>query len=83
MPNLVAKTILAMDARWQGKDSFISMGPAKKINESSLFRDVIQTPYVDPSFEVIVQRIERYPFSMNMKTLNITKFSELLTYETL
>lgn len=78
---LASKTILAMNAEWQGKDSFISMGPAKKISESSRYYGVIQTPYANPTFEDIVQRINRYALARTMKSLIISEFSALSNYE--
>lgn len=81
MPKLAQKTILAMDSRWQGHDSFISMGPAKKINEVSRFHGIIQTPYENPAFADIVKRVKRIEFSKTKKSLAIGAFSDASTYE--
>jgi len=80
-PKLAAKTVLALDAYWQGSDSFISMGPAKKINEASRFFGIIQTPYAAPVFSDIVQRLKRIDLSKNRKTLTLGAFKNLTTYE--
>jgi hypothetical protein len=78
---LASNTILAMDAHWQGKDSFISMGPARKIGAVSRFDPVIQTPYKQPAFEDIASRVLRFPFSKTMKQLAVDTFRALSTYE--
>jgi predicted Rossmann-fold nucleotide-binding protein len=60
---LVNKIVLSLDAQYQGGDSFISLGPAKKIGAKSKFHPIIQTNYAAPDFEAITRRIERFPFS--------------------
>lgn len=78
---LASKTILAMDLKYQSKDSFISLGPAKKINKSSQFQGTIQMSYESPTFSDIISRIQVFPLRKNKKTLQITKFSAISNYE--
>ena len=78
---LAEKTILALDLKWQGHDSFISMGPARKFNILSRFHGIIQTSYSDPNFDDIVKRLNRISLSKNRKNLEISKFSNLSNYE--
>ncbi len=75
------KTVLAMDLRWQGKDSFISMGPARQFNDRSNFSGAMQIPYATPDFEPIVERLKRYGFEKNRKELNLGVFSDLSAYD--
>ena len=79
--DLASKTILALDSKWQGHDSFISMGPATKVGKVSIFSDVMQISYADPTFCHIVNRIKRVGFPTNRKALNIESFGRLSNYE--
>lgn len=81
LPQLARKTILAMDSEFQSKDSFISLGPAVKINSASIFNPSIQIKYKEPLFDDIVQRIRRFPMQKRRKALQLKKFKELSSYE--
>lgn len=81
LPTLAKKTILVLDSDFQGGDSFISLGPAKKIAETSLFQPVLQMSYKEPDFGLVASRIKRFPLSKTMKQLNWNKVSELTDFE--
>lgn len=76
-----SKTLLALDIRWQGSDSFISMGPARRFNDRSRFAGVMQVAYAAPDFPQIVERLKRYGFERNRKELNLGTFADLSTYD--
>jgi hypothetical protein len=77
---LYKKTVLVLDEKYQGKDSFLSMGPAKKISEKSIYNPVVQLNYEKPDFGHVRERIERVKVSKYRKTLDIKEFSELSSY---
>ena len=81
LPQLAKKTILVLDSDYQGGDSFISLGPAKKIGETSLFQPVLQMSYKAPNFDLVVSRVRRFPLSKTMKQLKWTKLSDLEDFE--
>lgn len=81
VPTLAAKTILAMDASRQRSDSFISLGPAKKIQETSRFHPNIQIDYANPDFGLIAERIRRYPLNRRKKSFNVNKFTAMSEFE--
>lgn len=81
VPSLAGGIILALDVRWQGQDSFISMGPAKKIAAKSIFQPNIQIDYRNPTFSDIVTRSRSRGVAKNKKVLKIEKFSEQSVYE--
>lgn len=83
VPELVKKTLLVLDARRQGNDSFLSMGPAKKFNSYSHFAGTLQLDYSNPDFAQIVGRIGRFPFHKNRKNLLTAKFNDHNPYEIL
>lgn len=56
---LAKRSILVSDLKYQRDDSFISMGPAKKIGSLSLFQPIIQLDYAAPDFDVVTERIKR------------------------
>lgn len=81
-PELAQKILLAIDAQRQRNDSFISLGPAKKIHDASIFQPNIQFDYANPDFTVISTRIiERSPLNKTRKQFNIDVFSNLSTFE--
>lgn len=80
--NLAKKIILVMDSGRQKDDSFISLGPAKKINEVSIYQPLIQMDYNNPSFDMIISRIDsRNGLSKNRKLLKWTELSHLSDFE--
>lgn len=78
---LAAKTIIALDAKWQDSDSFISLGPVRKFNTLSNFSAAMQIPYAAPDFDAIIKRINRIHSSATWKSLKLTKFKDLSKYE--
>lgn len=78
---LASKCILSLDFRRQRDDSFISMGPAKKISEKSRFYPLIQMDYENPDFSVVCERIRRIDRYKNKKTLTINDFSSLSAFD--
>ena len=81
VPNLAEKCILVMDLNWQKSDSFLSLGPAKKIAEHSYFHPNINLDYTNPEFEDIVSRIRTRRTLKIKKHLSLDIFSELSPYE--
>ena len=80
VPDLAKKTVLALDAKYQSKDSFISMGPAKKIANKSLYFPTLQISYEKPNFEEVVARIVRHSLHRNRVQLQITKYEEISSF---
>lgn len=80
---LSSKTILALDAARQLNDSFINMGPAKKIADNSVFQPNIQIDYANPPFNYITTRIKSRGTSTNKKLFIVQKFTEHSAYEQL
>jgi hypothetical protein len=78
---LYSKTILVLDSRRQKYDSFISLGPAKLINEGSNYHPNIQMNYSRPKFDVISERITRYKPQKTKKSLEIDIFNDLDNFE--
>lgn len=82
IPRLAKKIILAIDVNRQKSDSFISLGPAVKIANDSLFRPNIQFNYDIPDFSLISQRIiERAPLHKTKKSFKISKFSDTNSFD--
>lgn len=80
VPNLAKKTVLALDAQYQSKDSFISMGPAKRIGGISIYYPTLQISYKTPNFDEVVSRIKRHSLHKNRVQLHITKHDEISSY---
>lgn len=78
---LSKKTILALDADQQRDDSFISLGPAKRIAEDSLFHPNIQISYAKPKFDDIIERVNRIAITTRKKYLKFENFNTLSNYE--
>lgn len=79
---LAQKIILAIDGKRQRNDSFISLGPAKKIHDASIFQPNIQFDYDAPDFSVIATRIcERSPLSKYRCSFEVKSFAETTTFE--
>jgi len=79
--DLAAKSLLVMDSYYQNKDSFISMGPAKKIEKKTLFYPVVQMSYSNPNFEDLLDRIRKRKRGEYKKKLSWSLLSELSDYE--
>ncbi|MEP0706818.1 MAG: retron St85 family effector protein [Parvibaculum sp.] len=78
---LSKKTVLVLNEEYQGTDSFLSMGPARKISEASVFQSTVQLDYKNPNFNHVVDRINRVQVKKYKKTLNINQFNALPPYE--
>ncbi len=81
IPALAQKCILVLDRKYQSDDSFLSLGPAKKISEQSIFHPNITLDYCQPDFETITTRLRSRKLSKKRKSLQIDKFSDLSEYE--
>ena len=79
--HLCEKLILVLDSDKQKHDSFISLGPAKKIGQKSHFYPVIQMSYKSPSFDIVVERVKRVKLKKTMKMLKWEKLSDLSDFE--
>ena len=77
-------SILVLNQNFQGPDSFISLGPARKIGAKSFYHPVLQLDYANPDFEDIAERIRRLNHEKPRKHFDIEdieKFSDLSSYE--
>lgn len=81
VPHLAKKCILVMDLNRQQDDSFLSLGPAKKISEKSNFYPNINLDYGKPEFETILERIRSRRTHKTKKHLTLDRFSALSPYE--
>ena len=78
---MAKKCILALDSQRQHGDSFISLGPAKNLDEKSMFGPRIQIDYINPDFTLIAKRIGRVKLATNRKHLSIGAFRDLSAYD--
>lgn len=78
---MAQKCILVLDHNRQKDDSFISLGPAKKISDSSIFYPTISLDYSEPNFDDIAERVRIRKTRRTKKLLKLEKFSDLSTYE--
>lgn len=81
-PEIAKKILLAINAVHLAKDSFISIGPAKRIADASIFQPNIQFDYDNPNFKLISQRLlDRAPLHTTRRALQIKAFSEMDSFE--
>lgn len=81
-PELAQKILLAINNQHLAKDSFISIGPAKKIADVSLFQPNIEMDYDHPDFARVAQRIlDRAPLHTNRRALEIKPFADMQSFE--
>ena len=66
---LSKKTVLVLDTTYQNQDSFISMGPARKIGRSSVFEPNIQMNFKKPKFQDIIDRLDRIKPTKSKRSL--------------
>lgn len=79
---LAKKIILVLNKDHLKKDSFISIGPAKRIADVSTFQPNIEMDYNNPDFNRISQRIfDRAPLQLNRASVKIRPFSEMKSFE--
>ena len=81
IPELAQKCLLVLDHNQQANDSFISLGPAKKIAEKSQFNPNIGLDYRRPQFETIAERIQSRKTHKTKKSLVVGGFSDHSAYE--
>lgn len=81
-PDISKKILLAINAAHLTTDSFISIGPAKKIADVSVFQPNIQFDYDNPCFNQISQRLlDRAPLHATRRALQIKAFSDMDSFE--
>ena len=78
---MAQKCILVLDHNRQKDDSFISLGPAKKISDNSIFYPTISLDYASPNFDDIAERVRVRRTRKTRKVLTLETFSKLSTYE--
>ena len=78
---LSEKSILVMDSSYQNKDSFISLGPAKKIGENSEYHPNIQLDYSNPNFQIIIDRLSRIKIGKYYRRMEWRIISDLSEHE--
>lgn len=66
---LSRKTVLVLDSKYQNQDSFLSMGPARKIGRASVFEPNILMNFKRPRFQDIVDRLSRINPSSSKRRL--------------
>lgn len=82
IPEIRSKVLLAIDLKRQKSDSFISLGPAKRIADESMFHPNIQFDYENPDFSIIADRLkQRAPLHKIKKALTIKSFADTPTLE--
>ena len=81
-PCIAKKILLAINEAHLTKDSFVSIGPAKKIADESVFQPNIQFDYDNPNFELISQRLlDRAPLRATRRALQIETFSKMDSFQ--
>lgn len=81
-PEIARKIVLVLNTEHLARDSFISIGPAKKIGDVSIFKPYIEMDYKSPNFARISQRIiDRAPLHTTRRSLNLGEFSDLSSFE--
>lgn len=82
IPEISKKILLVINAAHLKKDSFISIGPAKKIADASIFQPNIQFDYDNPNFNLVSQRlIDRAPLHPTRRALQIKAFATMNSFE--
>jgi len=81
-PDLANNVLLVLDTEHLKKDSFISVGPAKRIDDSSKFGSHIEFSFKKPDFQRVAQRLkDRRPPHAKLRTFEIKEFSEMSSFE--
>ena len=76
--NLRKKLLVVNDAKLQGQDSFISLGPIKLIDRHSNFQPTIQLTYSDkPKFKLVKERLDKRISVRNRKRFNVKRYKDL------
>ncbi len=80
--SLSEKTVLALDLNHQKSGSFISLGPARKVAERSVFGMPIQLNYKKPDFSLISTRItDHAKLSKRKRKFSPKNFNDLSSFE--
>lgn len=80
--DLAAKTLLVLDSNHQRSGSFISLGPASKIAQKSIFKMPIQMDYKNPDFSLISTRLQEHrQITGRKRHFNPTTFKDLTSFE--
>ena len=75
--DLAKKTVLVLDTAYQNRDSFISMGPARKIGRASVFEPNILMNFKKPKFQDIIDRLGRInPTQSRRRLITDSKVNE-------
>ena len=81
-PEIARKILLVINSAHLASDSFISIGPAKKIADVSIFQPNLQFDYEAPNFNLIAQRLlDRAPLHTTRRALKIKTFNEMESFE--
>lgn len=76
------KVLLVLDSAHLKKDSFISIGPAQRIDAVSIFKPYIEMDYVAPDFARIAERVQgRAPLHPYRRGLTPSTFGNLTSFE--
>lgn len=82
IPKIPKKILLVISAVHLKKDSFISIGPAKKIADVSIFQPNIQFDYKKPAFNLVSQRLlDRAPLNRYRRALEMKAFAEMGSFD--
>lgn len=73
---LARKTILVLNSQYQSNDSFIMMGPARRIEEVSKFNPNLQIDFKNPDFSAVLKRIQRFDLPKTRKSLDFEDLSD-------
>jgi hypothetical protein len=79
---LASKTLLALDSNHQRSGSFISLGPASKIAQISIFKMPIQMDYKNPDFSLVSTRLSEHTrITGRKRAFKPSTFSKLESFE--
>lgn len=79
---LSSKTLLVLDSNHQKSGSFISLGPASKIAQTSIFKMPIQMDYEKPDFSLVSTRLlEHTKITGRKRSFKPTTFKKLESFE--
>ena len=70
------KTLLAINKKYQGEDSFISTGPLHRVNEKSDFREAEFIDYAG-DFSQIIRKIKKRRPNRYKKAIKVKKYADL------
>lgn len=79
--NLAEKTVIVLNAKYQGDDSFISLGPQAEFDRVSAFKSAMHLDYGNPDFDAVIARLHRKKLTRTWKNLLVEDFSELTKHD--